>query len=338
MSNTVTQSDRQTWTARRKKILSKLIQFCQVNSYPIIHKHDISHIPSQVKKVVYLRIGDLIEEYVNWVDFNDVCQKKQKIIFVITDNFYQYKDLSNIKFFAFTELNGVFVADEEWNINPVKEKLYNCFINRVESVRQSWFYFLHHYNLLDRGYVSLLMNNLDSYSKYQGRELFDHIHSNYGLDQLPHFEKAYQELKHKVPYQNFKEVNDLRPYIANSKYSLTLETCASHETNDKWHFSEKSMRVLQHPTIPILFVQNKGIELLKNLGFELYVDHSDIDNLPWQQRQQELLNILINDPFDFNKDKAIEICLHNRQILHNMLSLAIKENYFDKFFDVINES
>jgi hypothetical protein len=335
MLNTVTSKDMQVWRSHRTAILSKIHRFCQAHGYPIITNLSLDQVPATSEKIVYMCIGDLIESYHNWTIFNTLCLEKQKTVFVITDNFYKYQNLSNIKFFAFTELNGVFFTDAPLDTSVSKSKLYNCFINRTESVRQSWFYFLYHYDLLDRGYVSLLMNNLESYSKYQGKDLFEYIHYKFGLDKLPHFENAYQAFKDLVPYQNFKEIGDLQPYITDSKYSLVLETCASETTEDQWHYSEKSMRALQQPTIPLLFVQSNGIALLKSLGFEMYADHSSIDNLPWQSRQQEILNILINDSIEYNQDRAIEICLHNRQVLKNMLLLAVREDYFDEFFNSV---
>ena len=336
MSNTtVTSKDMHVWRNHRNAILSRISKFCQAHQYPVITTLGLDQVPDHSNKIVYMRVGDLIDPYHNWITFNTLCLEKQKTVFVITDNFYQYQDLSNVKFFAFTELNGVFFTDTPLNITIQKSRLYNCFINRTESVRQSWFYFLYHYHLLDQGYVSLLLNNLDSYSNCQGKDLFKFIHYNFELDKLPQFENAYQVLKDLVPYQNFTEISDLQPYITDSKYSLILETCATNATEDKWHYSEKSMRALQQPTIPLLFVQNNGIALLKSLGFELYADHSSIDDLPWQARQQKILNILINDSIEYDQDRAIEICLHNRQVLKKMLLLAQRKDYFDEFFDSI---
>jgi hypothetical protein len=341
MLDPVASKDRQVFLAYRAQLRSRVYKFCRDHSYPVIQDikdpvTKLSNLPASAKKIVYINVGDLIEEYAEWIKFNQQCIDNQKIVFVLTDNFYNYQNLSNIKFFSFTEMNGIFAVDDPINVSSTKSKLYNCFINRCESTRQSWFYLLHHYNLLDRGYVSLLLNNLETYSPYQGKELFDYIHHQYGLNQLPHFEKAYQALKDQVPYRNFKEIGDLTPYINDSKYSLVLETCATDPTEDKWHYSEKSLRALQQPNIPLLFVQTKGIALLKSLGFELYVDQLPMDDLPWQARQQELLKFLIEDPVEYQPDRAIEMCRHNRQILKNMLSLAMNENYFDKFFDSIN--
>jgi hypothetical protein len=76
---------------------------------------------------------------------------------------------------------------------------------------------LHQNNLLDQGYVSLLMKQLISYSNLTGIDLFDYIHSHYRLDALPHFEQAYQNTRSQIPFRNFEEINNLLPYILDVK-------------------------------------------------------------------------------------------------------------------------
>lgn len=324
-----------TWKSHRQEIIKPLLNFCKSHNIPVINNHSFKNVPSSTRNVVYLKIGDLIENFESWQQFNEVCIVQQKVVFVVTDNFYKFQNFSNIYFFAFTEMNGVF-ADEQSSIQIIpKSKLYNCFINRVDSVRQSWFYFLYHYNLLDQGYVSLLLNNLDSYSECKGKELFEYNHQKYKLNNLPIFETAYQNLKDLVPYQNFLETSDLVSYTAKSKYSLVLETCAVEDGLNQWHISEKSMRALQNPTIPLLFLQAQGLNLLKSLGFEFHTDYFYIDDMSWQERQSELLKMLANDFAEYNENKAIDICQHNRQILNKMLLCAKQKDYFDNLFNCI---
>jgi hypothetical protein len=334
MSGQLNSKEMQVWVGRRTEIVGRLLTFCKNHSIPVITRQSLDTVPRQSKKVVYLRIGDLIENFKSWQNFNNVCVAEQKIVYVVTDNFYKFQNLSNIYFFAFTELNGIFATDDPIIVERPKIKLFNCFMNRVESTRQSWFYFLHHYGLLDQGHVSFLLNCLPSYSKCQGKDLFDYIHKTYGLDQLVTFETAYQALKNSVPYQNFSEVGDLITYTVDSKYSLVLETCAPEDI-PQWHVSEKSMRALQHPTIPLLFLQAHGLKLLKSLGFELGADYSYIDQMIWQDRQMALLKILIDDPFDYNETQAVDMCRHNRQVLRNMLISAEKKDYFDNLFTIL---
>lgn len=326
------------WRNHRQVALQPLYKFCRTHSIPITNKRSIENIPSSANKIVYLNIGDLIENFEGWQKFNEICVEHQKIVYVVTDNFYNFQNLSNIYFFAFTELNGVFFTDEPLVLEP-NLKLYNCFINRSDPVRQSWFYFLQHHNLLNQGYVSfLLKNNLSTYNNYQGKELFDYVHDTYNLAHIPSFEMAYQELKNSVPYQNFLEISDLALYTAQSKYSLVLETYATDNRTHHWHFSEKSMRALQQPTIPLLFLQGQGLAHLKSLGFELFSDYTYIDDMSWQDRQFELLKILVDDSIEYKEKELVEICQHNRQVLKNMLLCASSTDYFDNLFTCILEN
>lgn len=338
MPNIVTSHDMVVWKKHRARIFSKCFEFCKKYSLPIItipSLDSLDYTQKKVEKIVYIRLGDLIEPYCDWQELNNICKIKQKRLYVITDMFLDYQDLTNIKFFTFVELNGVFAVDSQMIKIESPSRLFNCFINRVESTRQSWFYFLEHHGLLDKGYVSFHLNNQKNYSIHQGKDLFDYIHTHYGLDQLPHFEKSYHALKNQVPYQNFKEIQNLLPYIEDSKYSLVLETCAADARIDQFHYSEKSFRAIQEPSIPILFTQTNGIKHLESLGFEMYLDYSTLDHLTWQERQQKLLKILIEDQIEYHQKKAVEIGLHNRQILKNMLLYASTDNYFDKFFTTI---
>jgi hypothetical protein len=228
---------------------------------------------------------------------------------------------------------GVTASYGDVEVTTYPTKLYNCFIQRVCPTRQSWFYFLHHYDLLDKGYVSVLMKQLSSYSNLTGQELFDFIHHKYQLNQLPHFEKSYQELRSKVPYRNFTETNNLLPLILDSKFSLVLETYALEDDTNHWCFTEKSLRSLQFPTISLLFLQKYGISKLRELGFEFDSIIDSIDALPWQQRQQQLLQFLINNSVDFDSKTLYNQSQHNRQLLKSWKTTYNNVNFFDNFFE-----
>ena len=110
------------WKYRRQTILESLFDFCKTHQLPIIINQSIEHIPSSSTKIIYLQIGDLIEDYESWKQFNEICIKKQKIIYLVSDNFYNFQNLSNIYFFALPELNGIFSADEPLIIGHPKLK------------------------------------------------------------------------------------------------------------------------------------------------------------------------------------------------------------------------
>ena len=156
------------------------------------------------------------------------------------------------------------------------------------------------------------------------------------LGQLPDFEKAYQELLLSVPFRNFDEAENLLPLIIDSKYSLILETCATDETGP-WAFTEKSLRALQYPTIPLLFGARKSIHVLKLLGFNFAIDLDYMDDLPWQQRQQKLLKILVDDGIDFNYQDLYNQSMHNRELLQLWKTEYQRDNFFDEFYTKVLE-
>ena len=237
------------------------------------------------------------------------------MLLVVTDNILQFDNLEFVWFFSYPELLGVTASYSIADLNTTPTKLYNCFIQRVDSTRQSWFYFLQHYNLLNQGHVSFLLNQLEDYSKLSGKELFDYIHREYGLHQLSHFDQAYQSLRSQVPYCNFVESSNLIPLIQDSKYSLVLETYAVDDNRNQWCVTEKLLRALQFPNYVLPFSQRGTIAILKSLGIQFNLDLDRLDQLPWQQRQQELLKFLINDQVEFDSELLYNNSLHNQQLL-----------------------
>jgi hypothetical protein len=280
---------------------------------------------------------DLISDYNYWKKINQICAESGKVLFVITDNILKFDDLEFVNFFSCPELLGVTASYDvpANNIHPTK--LYNCFIQRVDSVRQSWFYFLYHHNLLDQGYVSLLLKQLTIYSSLTGKELFDYIHQQHALYQLPHFEQAYQSLKNQVPYRNFVEEYNLLPLIQDSKYSLVLETFAVDDDRNQWCFTEKLLRALQSTNFVLPFCQKGGIAVLKSLGFQFNLDLYHLDQLSWHERQQQLLNFLINDPIDYDADMLYNTSLHNQQLLKSWKVRYQQPDFFDSIFNKVIE-
>jgi len=257
-------------------------------------------------------------------------------IYIITDNVGTVPKFSNIQIFQRPEMMGVYAPVDNHPpeiINP--NKFFNCFMQRVDSVRQTWFYFLHHHKLIDQGYVSFLLKQLSDYSLLTGKELFDSIHARYDLGKLPHFESAYQHWKHHVPFTNFTEQHNLPALYCDSKYSVVLETYATDDDCEFRVFNEKAIRVLQMPTIPLLFVQQNGIALLKQLGFDVGTYNWAFDHLPWQQRQQHILNILIENSIAYDKDLLYNQVIHNRELVTKFAEKCAKLDFFDEIIDQI---
>ena len=326
--------DQYHWRNERRIISSRIQDFCQSNDVAFI-SGDTTLENSGKEKNVFLKLFDLIPDYTYWQQVNQTCKQSGKTIFVITDNILNFKNLEFVRFFSYPELLGVTASYDTPAHNLQPSKLYNCFIQRVDSVRQSWFYFLHHYGLLDQGYVSLLLFQLTDYSLLTGKELFDHIHQKYALDQLPHFEKAYQNLKNQVPYRNFPENNNLLPLIQDSKYSLVLETCAVDDDKNQWCFTEKLLRALQFPNLVLPFCQKGSIAILKSLGFEFNLNLDQLDQLSWQERQKYLLDFLINDSVEFNPEILYNTSLHNQQLLKSWKIKYQQPDFFNNLFNEI---
>ena len=284
-------------------------------------------------KIVFMWLFDLIGDHAHWTQVNELCQKLGKKVFVVTDNIVDFDPLPNIHFFYYYQFLGMTASYQDAVHAPTEpSKLYNCFIQRVCSVRQSWFYFLYHYELLDSGYVSLLMKQLASYSTKTGVDLFDYIHYHYKLNELPHFDRAYHEMRHQVPYRNFEETGNLLPLIQDSKYSLVLETYSTEDDVGRFCVGEKALRALQFPNVCLLFLQKNFLSRLEQLGLKFDVKISKLDNLPWQQRQLALLDILVQDSVDFDADNLYNQCQHNRALLQGWKAEYQRSDFFDTLF------
>lgn len=327
--------DRHHWGDERAILNARVRTFCKSNNILFSHEISLDSIKSVKQSViVYMCVFDLIPDYNFWKDINRICQQQGKMLMVITDNVLNFDNLLCVKFFSYPKLLGITAAYPDNVTVNTPTKLFNCFIQRVDSVRQSWFYFLHQNNLLDQGYVSLLMQQTTDYSKnLTGVELFDYIHFHYQLNALPHFEQAYQQTRSQIPFRNFEEKNNLPGYILDSKYSVVLETYAINDDQDQWCFTEKSLRAIQFPAIPLLFVQRGGIGVLKSLGFKINHDMDYLDQSDWQQRQQLLLKILVDDSVDFDIELLYNQSQHNRNLLQSWKTEYRRTDFFDEFFN-----
>jgi len=330
--------DQLIWRSEREKLYNRIAYFCKQHDFDFITELDSDYIAkSPNTHIVYMLLFDRIGENQEWQIIEGECQRHGRTVSVVTDNVVSESDFKSITFYSYPKLMGMTASYNDTVLpNPTPSKLYNCFIQRTDSVRQSWFYYLYLNGLIDRGYVSLLLTQMSFYSELAGLELFKFIHKNFGLDQIPDFDRAYHDLLPVVPFRNFEEKENLMPLIMDSKYSLILETCATDETGP-WSFTEKILRSLQYPTIPLLFGAKDSIKILKSLGFTIAIDIDYIDCLPWQQRQQELLKILIEDSIDFNYQTLYNQSMSNRELLQSWKNEYQKDNFFDKFYTEVLE-
>lgn len=332
--------DQYIWRTERSNIYSRLDAGAKLLGIPTycdnVNVDTISKATSD--KLLITTLFDIVPSINQYHQLDKVCQQFGKKIWWLTDNIIvpDQHIFKNIKILSRTELLGMTaIVGTIPNVNLHPTRLYNCFIQRCDSVRQSWFYFLHINNLLDRGYVSFLLYQLKEYSELTGVELFDFIHHQRNLASVSKFEKAYQALRDQVPFQNFNEINDLSRYICDSKYSLILETYAVEDNKSQWCFTEKLLRSLQLPTINLAFIQRYGTRELKKLGLEVDKVMETIDHLEWIPKQQALLDILTQDAIAINCTIKYNQCKHNQNMLTQWKQTYQKPMFFDDIFEEI---
>lgn len=336
--------DQHVWRIERDILYNRIRSFCNKNEIGIhcgngysLNVNDVHRMPYD--KIIYSQLFDLIPNVNDFDRCNTKLIKEGKQLFVISDNIVvgnEILNFSNITFFDCKELLGTTASyEQDYLSNSSPTKLFSCFIQRTESVRQSWFYFLHAYNLLDKGYVSYLLKQLKDYSNLRDKELFEFIHYNYELNKLPHFQDAFQTLYNKVPYRNFKETYNLMDYIVDAKYSLDLDTFAVEDDAGVFCWTEKILRPLQMPIIPLMFCQKDSFSILQKLGFELPAEILYLDSMTWVHRQQELFSFILEDKIEWDFELQKNRAIHNRELLSNWKQTYQKDNYFEEIFEII---
>jgi len=328
------------WTDEVQNIYSRLRTIAGDLSCSFVDFGTFCNYQDSIKndRVISSLLSDQIPKAEYWKDLDSYCHKHGRRIWFVTDNIIEQEKFSfdHIKILSYPELLGMTASsDVIYDPNPMPSRLYNCFIQRCESVRQSWFYFLWLEKILDQGYVSYLLYQLEDYSKLTGVDLFDFIHYNKGLDQLEKFNTAYQSLRSQVPYKNFPENFDLITYINDSKYSVILETYAIQDDFSQWCFTEKLIRSLQSNTINLLFAQKHSVKKLQELGLEIDEINQQWDHDDWIHRQRKILDILKNDAVQFDAQKQKDRCRHNRDLLQSWKLDYCRSDFFDPLVEDI---
>jgi hypothetical protein len=177
-------------------------------------------------------------------------------------------------------------------VDGVIKKDFNCFLNRTDAIRQSWFYLLYSRGLLDHGFVSFNMYQKQGlwYPSDDPLETFDYYHKEF----LSSFDNIKEEIKQIVPYKNFIDNDNLCKIILSTKFSIIIETY--FERIDCKTFSEKTWRAVQLPRPWLLFAATGCVQRLRDMGFDVfddYVDHSyDLHDTSKTcvSRQEDILN------------------------------------------------
>ena len=94
---------------------------------------------------------------------------------------------------------------------------------------------------------------------------------------------------------------------------------------------------MQFPSVNLIFSQQHSLCKLEKIGFELEDFILEIDKHPWIQRQQMLLNILVNDSIEFNPKELYNRAMHNRNKNKHYKDEFLKGNFYDRIFDTVLE-
>jgi len=144
-------------------------------------------------------------------------------------------------------------------------RIFNCFMNRVCTTRQSWFYQFVRRNLLWHANVSFL---LDARQEPRGKELYEQNFRGYEI-----FEHEHTLMRDRVPFCNFE--TDIEQAVIDTHVSLVIETY--FDWPDTITFSEKTFRALQLPRPVIVYNMPGSVSALRDHGFDVWddiIDHS----------------------------------------------------------------
>lgn len=240
------------------------------------------------------------------VDAIDITQSWTNIV---TDNIVQ---LAHVPLYP--EYWGTYSYESDY-ISQKPTKLFNCFMNRICSFRQSWFYQFVRRNLLQNGNVSFL---LDSRRSPRGKELYE---LNFQGNEI--FESEHILMRDQVPFINF--TNDIDQVIIDSQFSLVIETY--FDSPGTIAFSEKIFRAIQLPRPILLYSMPGSVKVLKDYGFELFddiVDHSYDRETNDIKRQVMLLDQLCAwQNRSFTEQNLIDFeqrINHNKNLLRDLRS------------------
>jgi hypothetical protein len=204
--------------------------------------------------------------------FPDQYQQGRQVL--ITNNWLASGQLDESRYQQFSHnWYGLYAGSVKIE-SVMPEKKFNCFINRMDPIRQSWLYQLIRRGVFDQGLISF---NMDiSRHKINGQcaptDTAGKIFQQQFENQLQIFAKEHEIAKAIVPYRNFD--CDLATAIMRTEFSVVLETY--FDRNQIITFSEKIFRCLQLPRPWLLYCSPGSIELLHTHGFDVLADYVDI--------------------------------------------------------------
>jgi hypothetical protein len=204
---------------------------------------------------------------------------------------------------------------------PVKK--FNCFINRMDPIRQSWLYLLVRRGIFDQGLVSFNMDLsrhiADGYCNQDANAI--NVFEQQFQRHMPNFAAEHEFVKNIVPFKNFH--SSLRQTIMQTEFSLVLETY--FDRNENISLTEKIFRCLTLPRPWLLFAVRHAVAHLRHAGFDVLddlVDHG-YDNIDFEiDRQTALLDqaelLCQRTLTDSQIQRCEQAALHNQLLLEKM--------------------
>ena len=212
---------------------------------------------------------------------------------------------------------------------------FNCFIKRMDTIRQSWFYMLIRRGFLENGLVSFVMDisRHKQYTSVDPMQVFEDQFVKYNQC----FEPEHMIAKKIVPYCNFDDSN-LNSIILKTKYSIVLETY--FDSNFCITFSEKIFRCLKLPRPWVLFCNLNAVSKLREYGFDVLddiVDHRYDSIIDPRQRETAILNqceVLNNLEYTPSLMSRLEQSANH----NNVLLEKFKDTYNKDIEDAVNRA
>lgn len=200
--------------------------------------------------------------------FPDQYQQGRRVL--VTNNWLAPGQLDTDKYEQFPDTWYGLYAGEVSVESMVPTKKFNCFINRMDPIRQSWFYQLMRRDIFDQGLISF---NMDiSRHIINGQCLpTDSPHTVFEQQFNRHlqiFHSEHERAKDMVPYRNFD--CDLQTAIMQTEFSIVLETY--FDRNQVITLSEKIFRCLKLPRPWVMFAMKNAVSYLRELGFDVLDD------------------------------------------------------------------
>jgi hypothetical protein len=211
---------------------------------------------------------------------------------------------------------------QQYQTNVATDQGFNCFLNRLDVVRQSWLYQLIRHDLFDRGYISFNMSMhhvKPEYKNLSAQQIFQIQFEQYHSTVFAEEHKIAQPL---VPYRNFDPEADLDDLIMQSKFSMVIETYFND--NNMIQFTEKIIRVLRLPRPWLLLGPKDAVKYLRAWGFDVLddlVDHNRYDQLESRIERETAILDMSKTLLEFDTEKhwsrLKKASDHNLKLLHS---------------------